>query len=251
MALPSLGARRAQLDQVPPRCRGLRSRYGDDRGLVRRAAHRIAGANVTRQRAVPGRVWPRGCPACGQATPRSLNSAMATECGPTNWPLTPNGSSGSCARSAPSSRTTARSVPRRPSSPGTPSPGCGRTRSGPPTKGPRPRWETGRRSSRSTACWTVCAARTTLRSAGSLPCCRTGPRKSRMSPRQCRPARYPRRLDSPAMSGRPCRRPPTTPVTGSPFPTAGNGAPTGPTRIPTAWTATPSVSPGFTSWPVR
>ena len=65
------------------------------------------------------------------------------------------------------------------------------------------------------------------------------------------PRPVPRRLDSPAMSGRRCRRSPTTPARGSPFPTAGNGAPTGPTRTPTAWTATPSDSPGFTSSPVR
>jgi hypothetical protein len=44
--------------RVPSLSRGLGSRYGVDGGIVRRAAHRFAGANVVGQCALPRRVWP-------------------------------------------------------------------------------------------------------------------------------------------------------------------------------------------------
>lgn len=72
-------------------------------------------------------------------------------------------------------------------------------------------------SSKLVACSRAYAVPTTNRSAGLFPGCPSGHGKKWTIPLPSRPCRWPRSQDSPAMSGRPCRRRPTS-AEGEPLP---------------------------------
>lgn len=112
-------------------------------------------------------------------------------------------------------------------------------------------FETRTGSSKLVACSRAYAVPTTNRSAGLFPGCPSGHGKKWTIFLPSRPCRWPRSQDSLAMSGRPCRRRPTTPPRGNPSHTVGGVTRMVRRRIHTASTATPSGSPGSTPSPMH